>query len=152
MDIQMHTQPDKLERYSFLWSEARLLIAALALFLGGVPPILKFNPIPGLYGTISSLLVVAWIISGLAAAYLFYRWNAGGRKVLGGMETKDATAFFIMIVSGFNLGLTGILGQNIGMSISSDRTIFVLVGILYLLAAWHLWKRWKSCGEKLFSV
>jgi len=150
MDIQAHTQPDKLERYSFLWSEARLLIAAVALFLGGIPPVLKFNPFPALYSTLSSLLTLAWIISGLAAAYLFYRWNTGGKKVLGGTDTKDIAAFFIMIISGFNLGLTGLLGRNIGMSISSNYTIFALVGILYLLAAWHLWKRWKTQGEKLF--
>src|SRR3989344_2566175 len=34
---------NNLERYSFLWSEVRLIIAALALFLGGVSPLLKLG-------------------------------------------------------------------------------------------------------------
>src|SRR3989344_6701391 len=117
MTTQDFTQPAQLERYSFLWSQARLLIAAVALFIGGVPPVLAYNPIPGLYGLVSSLLTLSWIISGVAALYLAYRWNANHQMLFGGKAQRDTIAFFISVVSGINLGLTGVLGNNIGMSI-----------------------------------
>lgn len=73
MNFEEQMKPDKLERYSFLWSEARLIIGAVALFIGGVPLLLAFNPIPSLSGLLGSLLTLAWIISGLASLYLLYR-------------------------------------------------------------------------------
>lgn len=148
MNIKHHTHPDQLTRYSFVWSEARLLIAALALFLGGYPPVRYF--FPGLYGITEPFLHLSWIISGAAAVYLLYRWNLGQRKLFGGNVAMDTYAFFVCVVSGINLGLTGVLDQNIGMTISSNKGIFVIVGILYLAAAGHLYKRWKASGEKMF--
>jgi hypothetical protein len=135
-----------LERLSFLWSEARLVIAAAALFLGGVPPVLKILPGVPLVG---SLLTLAWLISGIASLYLLYRWYTGGQTLFGGKETKDMVAFFVMTISGLNLGIAA-LWQNIGMSISSNYIIFLAVGILYLLAALHLYRRWVAHDESLF--
>ena len=149
MNLQEHTRPDKLEYYSFIWSEARLVIAALALVIGGVPPLLAFNPLPSLASTFGSLLTVAWIISGLASLYLLYRWNAGGKKVFGGTQQQDTIAFFIMIITGLNLGITGLLRVNIGMSISSNSVIFIITGIVYLVTAVYLYRRWTSAGKKL---
>lgn len=150
IDLNKHLHPDRLEQYSFLWSEARLVIAALALFLGGVPPVLKFFPIPAFYGLIASLLTLSWIISGVAAGYLIYRWHMAHHTVFGGKDTKDTGAFLVLAVSGINLGLAGILSTNIGMSIISNPIVFFAVGILYLLAAYHLYTRWKARGEKVF--
>lgn len=149
MDIKEHTTPSMLEKYSFMWSEARLVVAALALFLGGVPPLYYFLKIPALYGLERSLLQLAWIISGLASAYLLYRWSKV-KTVFGGKNQLDFGAFFVMVVSGINLGLTGILGSNIGMSISSNRGLFLIVGLLYLASLYHLNKRWKENGNKIF--
>jgi hypothetical protein len=145
-----HLHPDSLELYSFWWSEARLLIAALALFLGGVPPIYMLLPSAATGGLVKLGLTLAWVISGAAAAYLAYRWHTGGQKVFGGKDTKDLAAFFVMIVSGFNLGITGLVGTNIGMSISSNRVVFAIVGVLYLAAAYWLWKRRNEHHGKLF--
>ncbi len=150
-DVTVHTQPEKLERYAFLWSEARLVIAAIALFLGGVPPVVKLLILlPMLNGLIMPLLTLAWIISGVVSAYLLYRWNLAGKKVFGGSDTRNTVAFFVNIISGFNLGLTGLMGTNIGMRITSNEIVFIIVGILYLASAWHLWQRWKGFGEKMF--
>jgi len=146
MDIQQHTTPDRLERYSFIWSLVRLVVAAVALFLGGVPPVLLIFRNVGIVGM---LLTLSWIISGLAAAYLLYRWTKT-KTVFGGKQKYDVWTFFIMVVSGLNLGLLGILGTNIGMSISSNRVIFLLTGIIYLVSAYHLYTRWKSHGQKVF--
>ncbi|QQG37920.1 MAG: hypothetical protein HYS26_04830 [Candidatus Kaiserbacteria bacterium] len=146
MDITKHTQPSALEKYAFLWSEVRLVIAAVALLIGGFPPILLLLPTPATW----LLLRLAWIISGLAAGYLLYRWYTGGQKVFGGKDSKDLGAFFVSVVSGLNLGILGLLGTNIGMSIASGRVVFAAVAVLYLLAAWHLHKRWRASGEKLF--
>ncbi len=145
------TNPDQLEQYSFLWSQARLVLAAIALLLGGIPLAIKLNPFYSLYMTIGSLLNVAWIISGVASVYLLFRWNANDKKLFGGKDNLDTYAFFVSVISGINLGLTGILSTNIGMSISSNRTVFAIVAILYILSALHLHKRWNESGKKIFS-
>ncbi len=146
MDIKQHTTPEMLEKYSFLWSEVRLVIAAVALFIGGIPPIL-FLKLPS--GLTTSLLTLCWIISGVAAVYLLYRWNE--KKTLFGAKVRlDTYAFFIMVVSGINLGIVGIFGRNIGMSIASSRIVFFAVGVAYLVAAYHLHRRWKANGGKIF--
>jgi len=146
MDIKIHTTPSKLERYSFLWSMVRLVLAALALFIGGYPVATKIFPIP----LTSSLLILCWLISGVASVYLVYRWNKEGQKIFGKRDTLDTVAFFVTAVSGVNLGLVPILGTNIGMSISSSKLIFFIVGLVYLACAYHLLKRWKVHGEKIF--
>jgi hypothetical protein len=148
MNIQQHTSPNSLERYSFLWSEARLLIAALALFIGGIPPLVVFGPFPS--GLTSSILTLSWIVSGLASGYLLFRWLQGGKILFGGKVGLDRVAFFISVISGLNLGLTGVLGRNVGMSISSNRGIFVIAGLIYLVAAGYLYKRWKSSTQRIF--
>ncbi len=150
MDIKEHTTPEKLEYYSFLWSEVRLVIAAVALFIGGTPPILLLVPVASLYGLMYLGLKLAWIVSGVAAAYLAYRWYEGGQKLFGGKDTKDTVAFLVSVVSGINLGLVGFLGQNIGMSLVSGQLVFLLTGAVYLAAAGYLYMRWNAHGKKLF--
>lgn len=150
MNIQEHTTPDKLERYSFLWSEVKLVIAAVSLAFGASP--IVFMILPG--GLARSLLTLSWIISGLAALYLGYRWYTGGRKVFGGTNRTDMIAFGVMVVSGINLGFTGISSNNIGMSLvpyGLSTIIFIATAVLYLWTAYYLWKRWKAHGEHLFS-
>jgi hypothetical protein len=147
MNIQEHTTPEKLERYSFLWSEVRLIIAAVALFLGGIPPLLFLIRFPS--GLIITTLTLSWIISGLSAGYLLYRWSKV-RTLFGTKENLDLVAFFVMVVSGINLGLTGIFSTNIGMSISTNGVVFLAVGILYLASAYHLHRRWRANGQKIF--
>lgn len=149
MSIHEYTTPHKLERYSFLWSEARLIIAAIALFLGGIPPVLFLVPFPAFFGLVRLLLTLSWIISGLASLYLLFRWNKD-RTLFGAKRELDMWSFFVMTVSGLNLGLAGIFGRNIGMSLSSSHGIFILVGILYLASLYHLNKRWKENGKKIF--
>jgi uncharacterized membrane protein YuzA (DUF378 family) len=141
------SSPAQLERTGFLWSEARLALAALALFLNGVPPAVYLF---GYAGPVWSIVKVAWIISGVASAYLLYRWYTGGQKVFGGTARNDVVAFAVSVISGLNLGWTGLTGSNVGMSIASGRVIFVIVGVLYVWAGVHLWRRWKARGEHLF--
>jgi hypothetical protein len=147
-EMAKHLEPARLERYAFLWSEARLLIAAVALSLGGVPPVIKF--LPFLSSITYPLLNLAWIISGVVSGYLLFRFLKAGKKVFGGEDMKDKVAFFVNVISGFNLGLAGLIKQNIGMSISSNHVVFVVVGLLYLASAYHLWNRWKAHEERLF--
>jgi hypothetical protein len=54
------------------------------------------------------------------------------------------------VVSGINLGLAAVLGHNIGMSISSNYIIFIVVGVIYLLSYLQLQKGWKKSGQKIF--
>jgi hypothetical protein len=150
MNTNEFSNPAKLEKYSFLWSEARLFIAALALLLGGIPPLLFILPVPVLYRLVGLILTVSWIISGVVSAYLVYRWFNAGQKIFGGKNQKDLIAFAVNVISGLNLGIVGILGKNIGMSISSNRIVFVIVAIIYIWSAVHLYKRFKANGEKVF--
>ena len=143
-------QNAQLDRYSFWWSELRLLIAALALFLGGVPPLLYlFRSSPSMWGTLSTLLTLAWLVSGAASVYMLYRWSKN-KLLFGHKDTQDTAAFFVSVVSGINLGLAGLLKRNIGMSISSSKAIFIIVGIIYIWAAYRLYTRYQSHGEKIF--
>jgi|SRR6185436_1194263 len=140
--------PNQLERYSFWWSEVRLVIAAAALLLGGVPPV--FYLLPGMYGITAPLLKICWIISGVVSAYLGYRWYQNDMRVFGGKDTWDIVAFAILVVTGINLGLTGLLGNNIGMSILGGRTVFFIVGLIYIAVAVYIYRRWKASGERMF--
>ncbi|MEK7583775.1 MAG: hypothetical protein AAB490_00895 [Patescibacteria group bacterium] len=150
MDLKDFKNFDNLDRYTFLWSQARLLLGALALLLGGIPPVLFLVRVPALFAVVAPLLKLAWIISGVASAYLLYRWHAKKKVVFGGTAQKDTVAFFVSVVTGLNLGVTGLFGTNIGMSITSSKIIFVVVAILYLMAASHLFMRWKSVSGKIF--
>lgn len=149
MSLHHHTRPDALERYAFLWSEARLLIAALAFLIGGVPPIYLIAP-SSLFAIARTGLLACWIISGIASLYLLYRWWVGGQKVFGKKDPKDTIAFLLMALSGINLGLAGLLSKNIGMTILSGRLVFFVTAAAYLFIAYHLYNRWKASGEKLF--
>lgn len=138
-------EPSTLLQFSFWWSEARLVVAALTLFVGASPLIYTILPIPFLYGTIGFFLKLAWIISGLTAAYLGYRWYVGGQKLFGGTDLYDRIAFAVMCISGINLGIAGILSINIGMTISTSYILFVLMGVAYLWSAYRLFSR-RSTG------
>ena len=137
----------QLDRYSFWWSEARLVIAALALFLGGVPPALRFF---GWFPLTGALLLICWVISGVVSAYLLYRWFTHHWHVFGGKQPLDVAVFLVNIISGLNLGIAGLIGRNIGMSISSNYAVFVVVALVYLASAVHLYRRWNAHGQKLF--
>ena len=149
MDWASHTKPESLEKYSFIWSEVRLVIASIALLIGGVPPIWYLVPLPPLFGIIRVGLTLAWIISGVASGYLVYRWMEH-KMLFGKKNTLDTVTFFGMVVTGVNLGIAGIFGTNIGMSILSNKLVFMIVGILYLATAGYLFKRWKESGKKIF--
>ncbi len=146
MNIQEHTTPEKLEKYAFLWSEVRLVVAALALFLGGIPPV-TFLPLPS--GLVGTLLGLSWIISGLAVGYLAFNWLKS-KMLFGAKEKLDMYAFFVMIVSGLNLGIAGLFRTNIGLNITSAKLFLWIVGALYLASAYHLYRRWKAHNERVF--
>ena len=128
----------QLELYSFWWSEVRLVIAAVALFIGGVPPIYLIAP-SAIYAMTALGFKLAWIISGLAAGYLLYRWYDGGQKLFGGKEHKDTVAFLVLALSGLNLGFAGVFGRNLGMSVTMNHLVLLVVGALYIYSAWQLW-------------
>ncbi len=139
---------EQLECYAFWWSEIRLIIAGVALLMGGIPPL--FLVLPGMYALTNPLLKICWIISGLAALYLGYRWYEKKMVIFGGKDNTDSTAFALMIVTGLNLGFTGLSGTNIGMSIIGGRVIFFIAGVIYLVTAYYLNKRWKQNHKKVF--
>ncbi len=149
MDIQEHTKPANLLRYSFLWNEARLVIAAISLLWGATPVMSRF--MSSGYG----LYIVLSVISGLVALYLLYEWHKRGRKLFGGNDTIDLVAFMIATLSGVHLGLSALFSTNFIMSALGYSGFFFTIavyagGILYLWSAWHLHKRYKEKEEQLF--
>lgn len=149
MDVQTHTTPEKLERYAFLWSLARMVIGALSLFFGATPILM------GVAG--SGLMSLAWLVSGVAAIYLGYRWYSSGQMVFGGKDSKDTLAFLVMIITGLNLGYTAI-GTNVGMMTVYNMTgmmvaglVFKATAVIYLAVAYYLWTRYKAAGERMFG-
>lgn len=139
-----------LDRYAFYWSEARLVVSALALFMGGVPPVLMLNPFPALGGVLGNLLTLAWVISGVVSLYLLYRWLKNNKKLYGRVNVRDRVAFCITAVTGLNLGFAGIATVNIGMMYFSGAVTFTLTGLLYLVVALYQWQTWRKAGENLF--
>ena len=138
------------ERYSFLWSEARLIIGSIALLIGGVPPVLFILPFSATASIVSFFLRLAWIISGVASAYLLMRWYKEGMVVFRKKDWLDILALFVSIVSGLNLGFTGLFGENPGMTINSSYPIFLLTAVIYVATAVYLYKRWNEHSQKLF--
>jgi uncharacterized membrane protein YuzA (DUF378 family) len=55
----------------------------------------------------------------------------------------------VLIVSGFNLGFAGLFKTNIGMSISSNYVLFLIVGLLYIFSAYYLFTQWKKNNKKI---
>jgi hypothetical protein len=149
MNINEHTTPEKLIRYAFLWSLARMMIASLSLFLSATPIAYRF-----LGSSAYSLLPLFWLISGAASVYLVYVWYARGQKLFGGNDPKDRIAFFILVVTGINLGFAALSYGNIGMNIVWGMPIadiiYKLTAIVYIIAAYYLFKRWKEHHEQLF--
>jgi len=153
MDFKEYTHQNKLERYAFLWSEARLLIASVALFLGGIPVLIFIiRTIPFIASILGLVLTLSWIISGVASAYLLYKWLMGGRILFGGKARLDTVAFLVSVISGLNLGIVGLFGTNVGMNILSNRAIFAITALIYIASAYHLHKRWKEKGENMFGL
>jgi hypothetical protein len=149
-ELKAEATPANLETYAFMWSEARLLLGAAALLAGGVPVLQMFLPFSFLHALTSLILSVVWIVSGVCSAYLAYLWHKAGQKVFGGDDMKDKVAFLVSVVTGLNLGFTGLSGINMGMTLFSNRLIFGLTAIVYVAAAAYLYKRWAANGKKLF--
>lgn len=151
MNLQNHTTPENLERYAFLWSIARLVIAAISLFFGAMP--IAYKLLGSSLGY--SLLPLFWLISGAASLYLVYMWHKNGKQLFGtNQNQKNTIIFFIMIVTGLNLGYAAI-GGNIGMNLVWGMPVagilFKLTALGYLFVAYHMWQSWKANGEHLFG-
>lgn len=150
MELNDFKDQNKLEKYSFLWSEVRLVLAAVALIAGGTPFLHLILPMRVFYNLSSSILTICAIISGLASVYLIYRWMKSDKKLFGGSDSKDRYAFLISVVSGINLGFVGLVGNNVGMSIFRTYIFWVIAAIAYLWSAYHLYQRWNVSGKKVF--
>jgi hypothetical protein len=151
METEEYTTAKKLERYSFLYSELRLIVAAVALGIGGVPPVMYVAVmLPMLSMFIATLLSLAQILAGLASAYLVFRWQQHGWQVFGGKQQADQLAFFVSTFSGIHLGIAGLAGVNIGMQFTMSYVVFAVAALAYVISAWYLYKRWKEEGERLF--
>ena len=154
MDIQEHTTPERLLRYAFLWSIARMMIGAVSLFFGVMPVLYRL-----MSSAANTPLTLAYLITLAASGYLVYLWfSKHDKRVFGDDDMKDKVAFLIMSVTGLNLGLSAIINDNIGIGLMQTvfsydlgELLFKAVAVIYLAVAYYLWKRWKENGEELFG-
>lgn len=146
---RLDVHPDTLAYYAFIWTEARLAVSIVALLLGSPPALTLFAFAPA-YGFAVLGVKLAWLVSGAVSAYLLYRWYQAQWYVFDKPSTSDIVAFMIAVVSGFNLGLTGLTGVNPGLSIFSGYGFALLGALAYAWAAYHLYLRWQQNGQRLF--
>ena len=146
---KLDSHADALGNAAFLWSEARLIIAAVALVVGS-PPLLLFFPIAPIYGLLVLSVKLSWIVSGAASLYLLYRWSGAKWYVFGKAGRNDVIAFIIMIVSGMNLGVTGIIQVNPGLTFFSGYMFSLIAAVAYVWAAYRLYLAWDASGRRVF--
>lgn len=150
--VELKFTSTTLEWYAFVWSLLKMVIAAVSLFFGATPVALR---VVGY--TASQLLPLFWIISGVAAGYLGYRWYVGGQTVFGGKNTLDGVAFTVLVITGINLGITG-LSTNIGMMLAGTLgalvagLLYKLTALVYLWVAYYLYRRWNASGKHVFTA
>ena len=70
--------------------------------------------------------------------------------MFGGKNSLNTTVFFVMVISGLNLGITGITGSNIAFSIFSSSLFLMPGAVIFLVTAVFLAVRWNASGKKLF--
>jgi hypothetical protein len=141
MDIKEKVQQRSLVEWAFMWNQARLIIAGITLVIAQQVPVLVYLPVLGRLA--SSFMVLAWLISGVAAVYLIYNWYTSGKTVFGGNDTKDVIAFWVATISGVHLGLAAIY-TNIGFAVTPDFLIvpaMILAGLAYFWSAYRLHSR-----------
>ena len=146
--MEEHMTPAKLERYAFFWLIGLLALSAIAMLLGARP--LAHVVFGYSSNSINSLLNLSWIISGVAALFLAYQWTKHSKQVFGGNDKKDLAAFLIMLLTGFNLGIYGILGQNYILNINDSFAYLIILSALCIWSGYHLWTRWTESGERVF--
>ncbi len=145
--LQAHA--DTLTTLAFFWTLARLGISMVALVIGS-PPVLLFFSFAPAYGFAWLFLRLSWILSGVTAAYLLYRWFNAKGYVFDKATRKDMIALGIAIVSGLNLGVTGLIGTNPGLSVFSAYLFALVAAGAYAWTAHHLYQRFQQSGHKLF--
>lgn len=145
------TAAERIEYYAFMWSMARMALAAIALLLGGMPLAVYVSQLIDAsfaYEIVRPLLSLSWILSGLAALYLLYRWSLNEYRIFNSTDRNKRIAIIVLIVSGINLSLTPILSKNIGISIAFGAPFYQLIlyagAAVYLWVLFSLWTAWKK--------
>ena len=149
MDLDTHTSSSSLERYSFYVLLALLVFSAVALFLGGRPPI---TLITGSSSVVWQLLSLGWLLSGVSAGYLAYQWAQNKKQLFGRSDIEDTLAFVFMIAAGLNLGITGATGVNIFLDLFMGRLSYIVTGVLCIGVAGYLYKQWQKNDDALFGA
>jgi uncharacterized membrane protein YuzA (DUF378 family) len=154
MDFKKLTQPDSLEKWSFLWSIVRMCSGTVSFLLGGFPFLQWLLPAGSpfvLFRIVGGFITLTWIISGVVTGYLLYRWFTAGKMLFGQKNRLDLVAFAVLIVSGINTGLAGLISWNIGLSILRFYPMLVVAALIDISAAGYLLWKWNKSGRKLFS-
>jgi hypothetical protein len=146
---RLQSHADTLTTYAFFWTLARLCISVVALLIGSPPALILFSFEPA-YGFAWLFLRLSWIISGVAASYLLYRWLTAKGYVFDKATRKDTIALAVAIVSGLNLGFAGLFGTNIGLSFFTAYLFWLIGAGFYAWSAHHLFTRFRQSGNKLF--
>ena len=141
-------QPHNLEKYSFYWLIASLALTVISLLMGGSPIAMT---VFGYGALVSLLLKISWILSGAAGGYLLYRWYTAERTLFGEKRNQDLAAFMVATITGVNIGIYGIIQQNILMMMFMASIFNTIGAVLYVVVVIYLWRRWQESGGNLFN-
>lgn len=137
----------RLDRLAIWWSLMRMVLVASILLFGYVPLL-------GGLSFMAPFVPWLWMVSGLVSIYLAYRWFVSDMKLLNETDILATAAFWLMIISGLNLGLAS-FGDNFGMAIVADvpmsDLILKAVGVAYLLSVGFLYRKWSQSGLLFFD-
>jgi uncharacterized membrane protein YuzA (DUF378 family) len=117
------------------------LIALILVIVGGLNwglvGLFGFDLVAAIFGDMSTLTRIVYILVGLAALYMIYYIARSGER-----SPVDLIALILVIVGGLNWGLIGLFGFDLVAAIFGDmstlsRLIYILVGLAAVYAIYY---------------
>jgi uncharacterized membrane protein YuzA (DUF378 family) len=117
------------------------LIALILVIVGGLNwglvGLFNFDLVAAIFGDMSTLSRIVYILVGLASLYVIYYISRSGER-----NTVDLLALILIIVGGLNWGLIGLFNFDLVAALFGDmstlsRIVYMLVGLAAIYAIFY---------------
>jgi uncharacterized membrane protein YuzA (DUF378 family) len=117
------------------------LIAFILVIVGGLNwglvGFFNYDLVAAIFGAMSTLSRIVYILVGLAALYMVYYISRSGER-----NPIDLIALLLVIVGGLNWGLIGLFNFNLvaaifGTMSTLSRIVYILVGLAAIYAIYY---------------
>jgi uncharacterized protein len=117
------------------------LIALILVIVGGLNwglvGLFNFDLVAAIFGDMSTLSRIVYILVGLASLYVIYYISRSGER-----NTVDLLALILIIVGGLNWGLIGLFNFDLVAALFGDmsalsRIVYMLVGLAAIYAIYY---------------